>query len=260
MNLTKALLAVVVLMFSLSCKKENFTLSEEEKEHAADLSAANSLLTVEVLLNELEYMVRHVPQSQPGTSFLSCASISRQTVGGGEQYEVTFSPNSTCSDNSTRSGKVVLSYDSASGSVVLSPNNYKIGELSVKGTYTFTPSTYQQKAVMKLMVLNGEFSVPGGDYIRFTAERDNHFKTGSNTTALEDDVFEVLNSSYGLETFSGGVTAEIEGNNDGALLVKYECSQRFRPRGGKISFERDSRNSKALVFGTGNCADQPSMQ
>ena len=260
MKLSKILITAAVLMVSFSCKKDNPEPTAEELERYADVNAANSLLTVETFLNEMEYIVRNAPSNQPSMSFMNCATVTKQDVTGGQEVTVTFASGSQCIDNQIRSGKLIITYPTGTGSASVTTNDFKIGNLTVKGSYSFQPVVENQQSLLQLVVQNGEFSVSENNYIRFNIERKSSFKAGQTTDSQNDDVFEITESSYDLELKDPSATVFIDGESTEAYTIKYSCSQLFRPRSGKLSFSRATGSEKVLVFGNGDCNSQPSLQ
>lgn len=260
MKLSKILITAVLLIVSFSCKKDNPEPTPEELENYANVNAANSLLTVETFLNEMEYIVRNAPSNQPSISFMNCASVTKQDVTGGQEVTVTFNAGSQCIDNQIRSGKLIITYQTGTGNATVTTNEYKIGNLTVKGTYNFQPVTENQQTLFSLVVQDGEFSVSENNYIRFSVERKSNFMAGQTTGSTDDDVFEITDSFYNLELKDASATVLIDGESIEAYTVKYSCSQMFRPRSGKLSFSRSTGTEKVLLFGNGSCNSQPSLQ
>lgn len=226
----------------------------EEANNRADMYAANSVLSIEAILNELEFIVRHASDQQTELSFLSCASINRQNTPDGQKIEIAFHATNTCSDKTNRSGKLLISYK-ATGDIFVSTDEYKIGEMQVSGNYVFQPGTFQQKAIWKLVVTDGLFTISTGDYYRFNVERITYFKQGDSTPDSSDDVFETLDAYYDLQLKSQQVVTLVQAESEIPYIQKHSCPDKFRPRSGKIRFERVTGSERFILLGNGNCED-----
>lgn len=254
----KALFAAVVILSSVSCKKDSYQESEEEKVYRLDINAATSILAVEVVLNEIEFFVRQAPAGEP-SGILSCATVNKQTVEGGERIEIGFTAESPCSDNTTRSGRLILNYQSATGNVLVMSDNYSTAGLKVLGNYNFENITEQGQSLLKLTVANAQLNAITGDYVKFSGERKNSFKEGKASASLNDDVFETQSERFDLEVKGSSQVTLIESEITQPLILKYSCEEKFRPRAGKLKFSRESGLERVISFGSGGCNDQPVM-
>ncbi len=260
MRLLNTTLAIVLLITGASCKKSaDFTETPEQAEARADVNAASAILRVETFVNELEFIARQMAVEQPPTSFLNCASITKTDIPDGKKVEIAFSAVNTCSDNTTRSGKLSITYQTATGNIFITSHNYTVGGLLVSGNYSFQPITEQQKSFLKLVVPDGKLTNAYGEYISFNMERKNEFKAGSGTTDTNDDIFETSGASYDVELKQGGTATLIDASSHSAYTVKYSCAEKYLPHNGKVKFKRANGNERYLVWGTGNCSDQASV-
>lgn len=221
------------------------------------LSAASSLLTTEMLLNEFEYLVRTLPTLPTGQNYLSCAAITKQQTATGPTFEIRFL--NTCSDQTARSGKLTVSYETATGKTILTPSNYIVDNMSIVGSYTFEAITEQQKELLKCTIVDGKLTYSTGEYIKFSIDRKNSFKEGNTTANQADDVFETISATYSIEIKDQSVLTQITASNFSPYIVKYQCNNKFRPRSGKIKFKPTTGTDNYLLFGIGNCSDQASI-
>lgn len=255
MRLLKTLLLTGIFFLGLACNKKNdLTETPQEAAQRADLYVATAFLSVETVMNELEFIARQVPQMDIDGNFLSCATINRLPVPQGEKVEITFNSN-TCDDQTTRSGKLILTYEQATQNVFINPVDYRIRGTRISGNYMFEPGTSENKPVLKLVVPDGAFTADNGDYYHFSIERTSHFKEGSSTVAINDDVFETLQASYNFELKSAGAVTLMQAGSYTPYIIKYSCPDKFRPRSGKVKFERVTGTDRYILFGNGNCND-----
>ncbi|WP_256012807.1 hypothetical protein [Desertivirga xinjiangensis] len=256
MRLLKLISLTGIISLGLACNKKNdLTETPQEAAQRADLYVGTAFLSVETAINELEFIARHVPQIQTDGNFLSCAIINRQQVPEGEKVEITFS-NNACDDQTIRSGKLILTYEEATGNIFISPVNYRIRETKISGNYVFQPGTFEQKPILKLVVPDGAFTADNGDYYRFSIERISYFKEGKDTpTIINDDIFETLEASYDFELKSQGAVTLMQAESHTPYIIKYSCPDKFRPRSGKVKFERVTSTYRYILFGNGNCND-----
>ena len=253
------LIALGFVQFSCS-KKDAPEPTAEELAHQADVTAANSIITVEMILNELEYIMKQAPNNPTETSFLNCATITRQQLANSFQIEASFSPTAVCSDNISRSGKLIINYPTGTGNATVKSEGYKVNTLALSGNFSFQQVTENQKPLLRLLVPDGELSVASGDYIRFNVDRKSFFKEGHTTNQLTDDVYEISSATYDLQLKNQSQITHIDAESDLPYLVTYSCNDKFRPRSGKFSFMRTNGTERLVSFGNGACSDQAVFQ
>lgn len=259
MKFVSTSLLAFFLLINFSCKREsNYPEPTAEEINAnKDASSAFNLLSIVGFANEMEFIARQLPLSPSATSFLGCASITSQTTADGKKFEVIFSSSNACTDNSIRSGKLIITYQTASGNILITPDNYKLAEYKVAGTYLFQPIVEQQKDLLKLTVTNGQLTNNNGNYVKFNLEHKTNFKEGKATTeTFADDVLETVSASYRIEIKNDvDGTNQFEASSASPYTLKYSCNEKFRPRSGKIKFQRVVGTDRYILLGNGNCTD-----
>lgn len=258
MKIVSALLLALFLFINVSCKKiPPYAPTAEEIAAQEDISLASTFLSIEGLSNEMEFIARQVPLIPAGTSFLNCASIASSDVADGKKYEITFNSGNTCSDNTVRSGKLIVTYQTATGNIQITPDNYIMSNYKITGGYLFQPIVEQQKELLKLTITNGQLTTGTGEFVRFNVEHKSNFKEGSATTnTFADDVFETVSASYHLEIKNQApVNSQFDAISTSPYTLKYSCLEKFRPRSGKIKFQRVVGTDRYIFLGSGNCND-----
>lgn len=258
MRSRRILIASLLAFVFFGCKKNFPEQTPEQKALQEDTFAATNILTVEGVLNEIEFIAKQVPAINQNGSFLSCATITKQEVAGGQKIEVVFNSNATCSDNTSRTGKLSLMYYS-NGTISVTPSNYIVGTTAITGTYNFGTESLDQKDYLLLNVLDGKFTNTNGAFISFSAEKRSTIKTGAGTADFLDDVIEIDQASYELEVSNVPANTKITAETKNPHSLKYSCTDRFRPRSGTILFQRLGQSKRMIEFGTGNCNDVPKL-
>ncbi|WP_207423954.1 hypothetical protein [Desertivirga brevis] len=258
MRSRRILIASLFAFVFLGCKKNFPEQTPEQKALQEDTFAATNILTVEGVLNEIEFIAKQVPAINHNGSFLSCATITKQEVAGGQQIDVTFNINTTCSDNTSRSGKISLMYY-PNGSISITPSNYVVGNTAISGNYNFGKESINQVDYLLLNVQNGKFTSTNGAYINFSVEKRSTIKAGANTADHLDDIIEIDQAAYDLDVFDVPANTKISAETKTPHSLKYSCTDKFRPRSGTILFQRLGANKRLLEFGSGNCSDVPKL-
>jgi len=251
------IILVGLISFAMwGCKKSFPDQTPEQLALQEDTYAATAILSVEGLLNEMEFIVRQAPLQEKTESFLSCANISKQDIPEGYVIEITFESKSLCSDSRYRSGKLRLTYNTITGNVLLQPINYIIKETLITGSYSFLNITENQKNKTQIVVSNGKLSLYDGSFIKFNANRKTSLQSAGLTHGINDDIIQIEKASCDLELDNN---TRIEAENRSPLILKYDCDDKFRPRAGTIWLERASGAPRIIDFGTGNCSDRPTL-
>jgi len=259
MKILNITLISLLLFLGLSCKKTaNNDLTAAEIASDQDASLAFTLLSVEGLSNEMEFIARQLTLNPTANNFLSCGNITSQNITDGKRFEIDFNLTSACSDNSFRAGKLIVTYQTATGNILITPENYVIAEYKVTGSYLFQPVVEQQKELLKLTITNGQLTNADDDYVKFNVEHKTNFKEGQGTPQTSaDDVLETVSATYRLEikNQAGSVNSIYEASSASPYILKYSCTEKFRPRSGKMKFQRTAGIDRYILFGTGNCSD-----
>jgi hypothetical protein len=253
MKINRFLIALLALL-ATSCKDE-FREQEMSAADQADMFAATSIMNVETLLNDLEFMVRNAPQWQSNSNYNNCAMLASFATAEGQRIDIDFGNGSTCFDNTQRSGKISLYYHAQSGNTVAIMSNYIIGGVKMQGTYSFQAETIQGKNYLRLLVPDGQLNAQNGDYIHFNMDRRTTLKEGEGTAATNDDVLETTVTNCDFELKGGTLLTAVQSHSTVPLAVRYSCTDRFRPRGGRTAFQRVTGTPKILDFGKGGCSD-----
>jgi len=258
MKIFSTTLLSLLLLISLSCKKtENYQATPEEIAADLDASLASTILSVEGLSNEMEFLARQLTLNPTANNFISCGNITSQNITDGKRFEINFNLTSTCDDNSFRSGKLIVTYQTATGNILITPENYVIAQYKVTGNYLFQPIVEQAKDLLKLTVTNGKLTNADDDYVKFNVEHKTNFKEGKGTNDnFTDDVLETVSASYRLEVKNKAAAVQTyEASSASPYILKYSCTEKFRPRSGKIKFQHTIGIDRYILFGTGNCSD-----
>ncbi|WP_207536509.1 hypothetical protein [Desertivirga arenae] len=258
MRSRRILIASILALGFYGCKKDFPEQTPEQKALQEDTFAATNILTVEGVLNEIEFIAKQVPAINQNGSFLSCATITKQDVEGGQKIDVNFNINTTCSDNTSRSGKLSLMYYS-NGTISVTPSNYVVSNTAISGTYNFGTESINQVNYLLLNVLDGKFTSTNGAFINFSVEKRSTIKLGAATPDFSDDVIEIDQASYQLEVANVPANTKIAAETKTPYTLKYSCSDKFRPRSGAILFQRLGQNKRMIEFGSGNCSDVPKL-
>ena len=259
MKLKGIALAGLVCISVWACKKNFPEQTEEQKALQEDTYAASALLSVEGMLNELEFIIKQAPaESQTGT-ILSCAAITKQTTAQGYKIDLVFSSGTLCTDQNYRSGKLSITYNTTTGDILLQPTEYVLAGTLITGTYSFKKATVNNVDKMELMIPNGKFSLTDGSFIKFHVERETKVKAANSSTDISDDDIEVEDSDYELEIGYPSSTVVLNAGLKTAYTLKYSCQERFRPRAGSLTMQRSNGKKRLIDFGTGNCTDVPRL-
>jgi len=256
MKLKRIALGAIIGISFWGCKKNSSEESAEQRALQDDTYAATAIISVEGMANELEFIARQAPLADQSASFLSCANIEKQNVSEGQKIEITFNSNIACSDKTYRSGKLSLMYYT-NGAITVTPQNYAIESTLINGVFTFQNMTGSQNNYMALDVPDGKFTLSTGAYIKFSISRESAVKAGSSTADLSDDVIEIKNAQYDLNVFNLFTNTLIQGSTNVPYNLKYSCSDKFRPRTGKILYHRMGADSRYIDFGNGTCEAVP---
>ncbi|MDB5014921.1 MAG: hypothetical protein JWQ25_3123, partial [Daejeonella sp.] len=120
MKIVSTSLLALFLLINLSCKKiASYQPTAEEIAAEDDRGLGSTLLSVEGLTNEMEFIARQLPNIPESTSFLNCASITSTTIAEGKKYELTFNSGNTCTDGTVRSGKLIITYQTPTGNILI---------------------------------------------------------------------------------------------------------------------------------------------
>jgi len=256
------LLAALVISFGFSCKKITESTSDsalQNPAYSADLLAASSIMTVESITNELEAIVKQVRQDSVVSGYLSCANVVRTNINNEQKIEISFNAAAVCTDQTSRSGKLTVTIQNSSGNIFVASNGYKVNDVTVSGNYSFQPVTENQKSLMKLVVPDGQLSVSSGNYIKFNLLRKTYVKEGGASASVTDDVIETLESSYDLQIKDSGSVLLVDAEGVVPYAVRYGCTDPYRPRSGKIKFQRSNSEIRYLLLGNGNCSDKATI-
>lgn len=258
MKILSTSLIAFFLLINLSCKKiHNDEPTTEELAAEEDRGLGSTILSVEGLTNEMEFIARELPNIPERSSFLNCASIASTTINGGKKYELAFNSGNTCTDNTIRSGKLIITYQTQTGDVLITTDNYVLSNFKIAGTYLFQPIVEQGKDLLKLTVANGQLTTTTGEFVKFNVMHKSEFKEGKATTnTFNDDVLETVSASYHLEIKnSNPVNSQYDAVSTSPYTLKYSCAEKFRPRAGKIKFQRVVGTDWYILLGSGGCSD-----
>jgi hypothetical protein len=270
--LAAASLATIIF----SCKKGNQTetTNDNGKTYTLDVKAT-SILDVETVTNEMEFIARNVPRNTTqypnAGSFLACATITRATNPNGQEITITFAPGTVCSDGKTRSGKLVIGYNPTNYDTMIWPDNYKVNNLEIKGNYSVSYPSIQNLNNVNLIVLNGALVKDAQNGVDFSLSKKSTMKVGNTTTDVADDVFEYTDASYMLTAKANNQTTYVKGTGLVAAQVKYGCTNKYMPLSGRVKVEYSATGTSTnpndpltgtsyLTFGTGTCGDKPFIE
>ena len=279
MKTTRFLLAAAgMLLITFSCKKSNNENPKEDdtaKNYTLDVKAA-AILETEQFANEMELVLRHVPENLTqypnGGSFLNCATITRTNILSGKEITISFNQATVCADGKTRSGAMVIEYNTTNHDTMVSLQNYKVNNVEFKGQFIIGYENLQSVAKVTLTAINTSIKKDAQNEIAFSYSKKSTIKTGANTIDPTDDVMEYADASYFLTAKIAGTNMLIKGTALNVSQLKNNCNTpKYLPSAGQVKVEysvsgtsTDPNNPLTgtlyLTFGDGTCGSKPFVQ
>jgi hypothetical protein len=245
MRLFSVTIASLSLVFVLNgCRKS-------DRNNDTDTTYVEDLGNAHCALFEVFFAVHEANLSTPGIrSFLSCATLTADTLGNPKSLIVDFGTTGCVSPSGrNRTGKIIV-YQTGNYSIPGSTSTVYFDSFYING-YNYSSSFKLTTTASGYLIQPNNLKITSSDSSFFYTCSGSYtlvFSNGYATTLADDDEFTVTGSmNFTGRNGNSGLSTVVNGSD---LLVKAVCAEVVS---GQLKVEPNGLAQRDLDFGTGLC-------